>query len=96
MEQNINHRENNTNGLFFIEKEHKIIAEMQYNFTDKNEITVNHTEVKPELKGKGVGTKLLDALAEYARKNNLKVIPLCPFVEVQFSRYQKYNDIKKQ
>lgn len=96
MENRILHKETDTNGLFYIEKNGKIIAEMHYSFTDSGTITVKHTDVKPDLKGKGVGTKLLDALAEYARKKDLKVMPLCPFVEVQFNRNEKYNDIKTQ
>ncbi len=96
MENIILHKETDTNGLFYIEKDGKIIAEMHYSFEEPGTMTVKHTDVKPELKGKGIGTKLLDALAEYARKKDLKIMPLCPFVEVQFNRYEKYNDIKTQ
>ncbi|MEX2350626.1 MAG: GNAT family N-acetyltransferase [Flavobacteriaceae bacterium] len=98
MENTILHKETETNGLFYIEKDGKIIAEMHYSFSedDPTIIVVKHTDVKPDLKGQGIGTKLLDALAEYARKKNLKVTPLCPFVEVQFNRNKKYNDIEAQ
>jgi predicted GNAT family acetyltransferase len=59
-----------------------------------NELTVYHTEVKPEEEGKGVAKQLLDAMADHARKNNLKVNPLCPYVFAQFRRHPKeYADI---
>jgi predicted GNAT family acetyltransferase len=37
---------------------------------------------------------LLDAMIDYARKNNLKVITLCPFVHAQFKRHpEEYADV---
>jgi predicted GNAT family acetyltransferase len=57
-------------------------------------LTVYHTEVSESLKGKGVSTQLLETMVQYVRDNNLKVIPLCPYVSVQFRRHpDKYNDI---
>lgn len=94
MEHEIKHKENTTNGIFYIEKDHKIVAEMEYVYSGSYEITINHTEVKQALKGQGIGVLLLDKTVAFARKNNLKIIPLCPFVEVQFERDAKYNDVR--
>ncbi|NCT19010.1 MAG: GNAT family N-acetyltransferase [Flavobacteriaceae bacterium CG_4_8_14_3_um_filter_34_10] len=94
MDLQIKHKENTTNGIFYFEKEHKIVAEMEYAYSEKNVISINHTEVKPAFKGRGLGIKLLDETVNFARKNNLKITALCPFVEVQFERSDKYNDVK--
>ncbi|MBA3985230.1 MAG: N-acetyltransferase [Flavobacteriales bacterium] len=94
MEHHIKHKENTANGIFYLEDDHKIVAEMAYVYSSSSEITINHTEVKPALKGQGIGVLLLDATVAFARKNNLKIAPLCPFVEVQFERDDKYNDVK--
>jgi len=57
-------------------------------------LTVYHTEVKPEFKGHGFAKLLLDELVAYARDNNLKIVPLCPYVHSQFRRYpEKYKEI---
>jgi predicted GNAT family acetyltransferase len=57
-------------------------------------ITVYHTEVDESAAGKGYAKLLLDALTGYARENNIKVIPLCPYVHAQFKRHpDEYNDI---
>ncbi|HYF32951.1 MAG TPA: GNAT family N-acetyltransferase [Chitinophagaceae bacterium] len=62
-----------------------------------NELTVYHTEVFPKAEGKGLGKKLLAAMADHARKNGLKVIPLCPFVHAQFKRRpEEFDDIWKK
>lgn len=56
--------------------------------------TVYHTEVDPEFKGRGFATLLLNQLVGYARENNLKIIPLCPYVLAQFKKHQEtYKDV---
>ena len=52
-----------------------------------NDLTVYHTEVLPKAEGRGLAKKLLSAMVDYARKNNLKVIALCPYVFAQFKRH---------
>ena len=59
-----------------------------------DKLTVYHTEVIKEDEGKGMAKKLLGAMVDYARQNNFKVIPLCPFVHLQFKCNPKeYEDI---
>lgn len=49
-------------------------------FTMAGEIMIiSHTEVDPSFEGKGLGKKLVAAAVDHARKNNLKIKPLCPF-----------------
>ena len=85
--------ENNGKGAFFVEEDGKRLAEMVVSISGSN-LTVYHTEVSESLKGKGVSTQLLETMVKYVRDNNLKVIPLCPYVNVQFKRHpDKYNDI---
>jgi uncharacterized protein len=80
-------------GAFFIEEDGKRVAEMVISVSGSN-LTVYHTEVSESLKGKGVSTELLETMVKYVRDNNLKVIPLCPYVNVQFRRHPgKYDDI---
>ena len=57
-------------------------------------LKVYHTEVDDDQAGKGYAKKLLDAMADYARSNQLKVIPLCSYVALQFKRHpDEYEDI---
>lgn len=57
-------------------------------------LTVYHTEVDPEFEGKGFAKILLEKLVSYARENDLKIVPLCPFVHAQFKRHpEEYNDV---
>lgn len=83
-------------GAFVIEDNGRRVAEMVVGIA-KGNMTVYHTEVAPELKGQGIAPKLLAAMAEHARNNDLKVIPLCPYVNAQFRRKpDEYTDIWNQ
>lgn len=80
-------------GAFVIEKDGERVAEMEVGIQNGN-LTVYHTEVSEALKGQGVAKKLLASMVAYARENNLKVIPLCPYVHAQFKRdREKYADV---
>ena len=46
-----------------------------------------------ELKGKGVGRALVEALVADARASGYKVIPLCPFVKAQYGRHPEWSDV---
>lgn len=61
-----------------------------------SKLTVYHTEVLPQAEGRGLAKKLLVTMVDYARKNGLKVIPLCPYVHAQFKRHPAdYADVWK-
>lgn len=43
----------------------------------------------------GYGRKLVNAVVDYARENNLKIIPECGFVAMMFNKYPEiYGDIR--
>jgi predicted GNAT family acetyltransferase len=44
-------------------------------------ITIVHTEMPPELGGKGIGSKLIKGALDQVRADGLKVIAQCPFVK---------------
>lgn len=57
-------------------------------------LRVYHTEVSAEYEGRGFAKLLLDQLVSYARENNLRIIPLCPYVLAQFKRNpEEYVDV---
>ena len=83
----------NQNGAFVIEDGDQRLAEMAISLDGPN-LIVYHTEVSEALQGQGIASKLLAQMVDYARKNNLKVIPRCPYVHAQFKRHrEQYADI---
>ncbi|OVE58733.1 MULTISPECIES: GNAT family N-acetyltransferase [Chryseobacterium] len=60
----------------------------------KDKLTVYHTEVNEEFEGRGFAKILLEKLVSYARENQLKIVPLCPYVHAQFKRRpDEYSDV---
>jgi predicted GNAT family acetyltransferase len=83
-------------GAFYIMHGDERIGEMLVSISGK-ELTVYHTEVVPEAEGKGLAKEMFNEMVSYARKNNLKVIALCPYVHAQFTRHSDdYADVWKK
>ena len=58
-------------------------------------ITFVHTEVPPELSGKGIGSKLIRGALDQVRADGLKVIAQCPFVKAFIEKNADYQDLLK-
>ena len=56
-------------------------------------IAYTHTEVPRIFEGQGVASKLAKTALDYARDNDLKVIPLCPFVAGYIRRHPEYQSL---
>ena len=58
-------------------------------------ITFVHTEVPPELGGKGIGSRLIRGALDQVRADGLKVIAQCPFVKAWIGKHPDYADLLK-
>lgn len=94
MEDKIQQKESEGKGMFYIQKDGDIIAELTYSVQDSGIITLDHTETDPQMTGKGLASKLVRHSVEYARENQLKVDPLCEYAAKQFERHEEYRDVQ--
>ena len=60
-----------------------------------NSIIFTRTEVPAALEGKGIGGAMAKAALEYARTQQLEVVPLCPFVRSYIDRHAEYQPLVK-
>jgi uncharacterized protein len=56
-------------------------------------IAFTHTEVDPSCEGRGLGSRLVGAALDDARREGLEVVPLCPFVGYYIDRHPEYEDL---
>ena len=70
------------------------LAATYYDLAD-GVITFVHTEVPPELGGKGVGSKLVKGALDQVRAAGLRVVAQCPFVKAYIEKHQDYADLLK-
>ncbi len=89
----VQHKKEGGKGMFFIVNNENIVAEMTYTMPSGNKMIIDHTEVDDSLQGKGIGLRLLEALVDYARASDIKVIPLCPFAKSVFDKKAEWRDV---
>jgi uncharacterized protein len=56
-------------------------------------VTVLHTEIDPAFEGRGVGSTLVRGLLDDIRRQEAKVLPVCPFVTSFLQRHPEYRDL---
>ena len=84
---------NDKKGSFFIEIEGKQEAEMTFVFAGEDKIIIDHTGVNPGNEGKGLGKQMVAQAVTYARENNIKIIPLCPFAKKVIDKTPEFQDV---
>ncbi|MFN4085315.1 MAG: GNAT family N-acetyltransferase [Spirosomataceae bacterium] len=84
---------NETKGRFFIEMDGKIEAEMTYTWAGANRFIIDHTEVNDVLKGQNAGKQMVLKAVDYARQNQIKILPLCPFALSVFQKMPEIRDV---
>jgi len=89
----IQHSITGTNGVFFVEENGERLAEMTYRMSGPTKMIIDHTEVSDKLAGKGIGKQLVAKGVEHARKNGLKILPLCSFAKSLFDKIPEFSDV---
>jgi predicted GNAT family acetyltransferase len=56
-------------------------------------ITLEHTEVPPELGGKGIGSKIARATLDAVRAQRRKLTVECEFIQGFMKKNPEYNDL---
>lgn len=80
-------------GYFKASEENITAGKMTYSWAGKDKFIIDHTEVSPDFNGKGVGKQMVMAAVEFARANDLKIIPLCPFAKSVFDKVEEIRDV---
>lgn len=94
MNKEIQQKETDGKGMFYIEKDGDIIAELTYTRQDNNIMTLDHTETNPEYEGEGLASSLVKHSVEFAKEKDLKIDPLCRYAAAQFKRHEEYREVQ--
>ncbi len=89
----VQHKQVGGKGIFYVGQEGAILAELVYTKPSADKMIIEHTEVDDTLAGKKVGLQLVTTAVDYARQQNLKIIPLCPFAKSVFDKKPELRDV---
>jgi len=89
MEENVMHEKDNERFVIYTEGN-----EVYVEYTMRNdEMDLHHTFTHPTLRGKGLAAQVVRAAFEYAKENNLKVIPTCYYVQAFIRKNDEYKEL---
>ena len=89
----IQRKQTGNKGMFYVEDDGEIQAEMIYHMTSPDKMVIEHTEVNDELRGQNVGYQLVHTAVEYARQHNIKITVWCPFAKKVFDKKPDWRDV---
>lgn len=72
------------------------IGEMTWSDAGPEIMIIDHTFVDPTYRGQKLAEKLVLSGVEKARRENKKIIPLCPFAKKEFDTKPEYDDVLKK
>jgi predicted GNAT family acetyltransferase len=68
-------------------------GEMTFRRTAPETIAIDHTEVPPAFRGRGIAELLVRRAIADARAEGLRILPLCSYVAAQFRRHPEWSDL---
>lgn len=71
----------------------KHVARIEYIKTKNGEIYLTHTEVPAALEGKGIGSQLTEKVLKDIERQDLRLVPLCPFVAGYIHKHPEWRRI---
>lgn len=80
-------------GRFILYENEEYAGEMTFTWAGADKFIIDHTGVEEKHGGKGFAKELVMAGVEYARENNVKIIPLCPYAKGRFERDKSIRDV---
>jgi len=89
----IKQKDTETRGEFLAFFDGKQAGLMTYDWLSKDEFVIDHTQVEKEYNGRGFGKEMVYKAVEFARKKNVKIIPLCPFAKAMFDNNEEIRDV---
>lgn len=73
--------------------EGKEAGEVTYSKAGDNVLIIDHTGVDEAHRGQGLAAKLVNKVVEKAKKEDLKIMPLCPFAKKEFDENADYKEV---
>ncbi len=71
---------------FVLRVDGKRLGSLEFTRPDAKILRIEYVEVAPELRGKGLGRKLVEAAVNWAKETDQKVVPICSYARMVIQR----------
>ena len=68
---------------------------LAYSLPDPATMEIHFVEVDPDLRGNGMGERLVSAAVEWARANGRRIVPRCSYARAVLNRTPEFQDVLK-
>lgn len=96
MNVTIKQKDDGKKGRFELYEEGQRIGELEYTWVGEDRFIIGHTEVDKNHGGKGHAKNLVLQAINFARKEKLTIIPLCPYAKSVFDKDESFADVLSQ
>jgi uncharacterized protein len=69
-------------------------AELTFASAGPGQIAADHTFAPDSMRGTGIAKALVERLVADARASGIKIVPVCTYVQAQFSRHPDWADVR--
>ena len=80
-------------GRYVIHLPGNLEAEMTFRKLGTDVIAIDHTYTPHEFRGRNIAAKLMDRSIADARRDRIKIRPLCSYAVAQFRRHPEWADL---
>lgn len=81
-------------GKFRLFDDDALAGELEFTWAGDDKFILDHTEVDRAFSGRGFGKKLVAEAVDYARKKEIRILPLCPFAKRLFDLKKEWDDVR--
>ena len=89
----IEHEDHSEKGRFVLYDDDVFAGEINYIHSGPAKITIDHTGVEKQFGGRGYARKLVMRAVEYARENQLKIVPVCSYAKKVITGDENLHDV---
>jgi predicted GNAT family acetyltransferase len=83
-------------GRYVIHLPGDLEAEMTFRKHGSELITIDHTYTPPQFRGQNIAARLMERTIADARRDGVKVRPVCSYALAQFRRHPEWSDLLPQ
>lgn len=86
-------KEGTNKGILIARLEGDEAGRITFTRFNDSKMRIDHTYVREEFEGKGIGKRLIMESVKFAREYNLKVETKCPFAKSIFDKNEEIQDV---